>query len=366
MSKPPHESPPSNILWDVTRYVIVAVAVALLVWYYFLYTPVNYVSQEFTGKTMGTSYKVQAARFPDNADWENLTDAIQNRLDALEQMMSSYRNDSEVSRFNAFKSTDDWFPVSPETARVVQAAQEIAKLSDGAFDITVAPLVPHWGFGTAGGGSRQNRSFEDLRSAALQIKEYTGYEKLDVSLDPPALKKAIPELSIDLSGIAKGFAVDCIAELLEEHKITDYMIELGGEVRSKGKKGKDREKVWIVSVEKPTQEYTGNQQTFPLGDRSLATSGNYLQTRQIGDIDVSHLIDPRTGLPAQIGEGQHELASVAVLAPNCTQADAWATAMFVLGEQEGIELADKLEMAVLFLLRNGIGIVEVPSKHWGK
>jgi len=357
------ESAPSSLLWDIARYVIVAVAVGLLVWYYFLYTPVNYVSREHSGKTMGTDYKVQVARFPEKADWKKIAEAIQNRLDTLEQMMSSHRHGSEVSRFSASANTEDWFPVSPETALVVQKAQEVAKLSEGAFDITIAPLVPHWGFGMSG-GERQNRSFENLRSSALQLKEYTGYEKLSVRLDPPALKKAVPELAIDLSAIAKGFAVDSIAELLEEQKITDYLIEIGGEVRGKGKKSKDGDREWNVGIEKPTQEFSGFQLTFPLTNQSLATSGNYLQTIQIGGQQFSHFIDPRTGLPIPKGNGAEELASTAVLAPNCMQADAWATAMFVLGEQKGLELADQHGIAVLFLLLDGNHVTEVPSKKW--
>ena len=379
-------TPSSNVVWDITRYVIVAAMTGGLIWLYCFYTPTVYVSREHAGKTMGTDYIVKVSHFPEQDDWKKIADDIQDRLDALDEMMSTYRHDSEVCRFNA-STTEDWFPVSEETAFVVQTSLEIARQSEGALDITVAPLVRHWGFG-AEGNVRQAGSFEELKSAAILLKEQTGYDKLSVRLDPPALKKTIPELEIDLSAIAKGFAVDCVAELLEEQKITDYLIEVGGEVRSKGKKSKQKnswwstlmdgffngnkpqqkEKDWIVAIEKPVLElpnqFAGNQQTLVLGDKSLATSGNYLQTIQMGDQRVSHIIDPRTGLPAQIGNGVRELASVAVIAPNCTLADAWATAMFVLGEQKGIELANQHGMSVLFLLRNGNEIVEVPSKHW--
>jgi thiamine biosynthesis lipoprotein len=336
---------------------------------------------------MGTDYAVKVAHFPENADWQKVTNAIQDRLDMLDQMMSTYRQDSEVCRFNASSSTEDWFPVSLETAHLVQTSLEIAQLSEGALDITVAPLVRHWGFG-AGGSPRPGRSFEELKAAASLLKEQTGYEKLSVCLDPPALKKTIPELAIDLSAIAKGFAADSIAELLDEQKVTDYLIEVGGEVRSKGKKSKkqgssgwfapsiwfmkkaDKDKDWIVGIEKPvwesSHEFSGLHQALPLKDQSLATSGNYLQTRQIGDHRISHIIDPRTGLPAQIDGGNGELASVAVIAPTCTHADAWATALFVLGDQKGRKLADQHGIAALFLLRNANEDVEVSSKHWGQ
>jgi len=169
-------------------------------------------------------------------------------------------------------------------------------------------------------------------------------------------------LTIDLSAIAKGFAVDSIAELLDTHRITDYLIEVGGEVRGKGKRNKERD--WIVGIEKPMAQYSGRQQTFSLKDQSLATSGSYLQFREIGRQRVSHLIDPRSGLPAQIGDGVNELVTAAVLAPNCTRADALSTAMFVLGEQKGLELANRHGIAVLFLLKTGDEIREVSSNYW--
>ena len=358
----------SNIVWDIARYVIVAVFAGLLIYYYGFYTPTAYVSREHTGKTMGTHYNVKVAQFPEKGDWEKIVAEIQERLDALDQMMSTYRHDSEVCRFNASFSTEDWFPVSPETAQVVHMAQEISQLTEGAFDITVAPLVRHWGFG-AGSSSRLAGSFEELKSAAVLLKEQTGYEKLSVRLDPPTLKKSIPELTIDLSAIAKGFAADCIAELLDTHKITNYLIEVGGEVRGKGTKGKDtkgKNQDWIVGIEKPTAQYSGTQQAVPLKDQSLATSGSYLQFREIEGHRASHLIDPRSGLPAQIGTGENELVSVAVLAPNCTRADALATAIFVLGEQQGLEFANQHRIAVLFLLRNGDEIREISSNVWRK
>ncbi|MCL2710303.1 MAG: FAD:protein FMN transferase [Planctomycetaceae bacterium] len=325
-------------------------------------TPPIDISRDHIGKTMGTTYAVKVAQFPENGDWQKVTDEIQARLDALDRMMSTYKPDSEVCRFNDFSSTEDWFSVSKETAQVVHAALEISRLSEGAFDLTVAPLVRHWGFG-AGASSRLAQSFEELQSSSAPIKERTGYEKLSVRLDPPALKKAIPELTIDLSAIAKGFAVDCVAEVLEAHKIADYLIEVGGEVRAKGR-NVYRDRDWFVEVEKPTERYSGRQQAFPLKDQSLATSGSYLQYREIGGQRVSHLIDPRSGSPAQIGDGAEKLVTVAVLAPNCMQADAWATAMFVLGEHKGLELANKHKLAVLFLLRTGDEIREVSSEAW--
>jgi len=364
MSESSAEPVASNIVWDIIRYTIVAVVVGFLIYWYGFYTPTVYVSREHAGKTMGTSYIVKVAQFPETGNWDGIATEIQEKLDALEQKMSPYRHDSDVRNFNDSTSTEEWFSVSEETAQVVQTALEISRLTEGAFDITVAPLVRHWGFG-AGASPHLAGTFEELKAAALLLREHTGYEKLSVRLDPSAaLKKTIPELTIDLSAIAKGFAADSIAELLDTYNITDYLIEVGGEVRGKGKRnpGKD----WIVGIEKPSPEqFAGIQQAFPLRDQSLATSGSYVQFRNIEGRQISHLIDPRTGLPAPIEGNVDVLVSTAVLAPNCSRADALATAMFVLGKQKGLELANRHKIAVLFLLRTGDDIREVASEHWG-
>ena len=365
MSESSAEPVASNIVWDVIRYVIVTIFVGLLIYWYGFYTPTVYVSREQTGKTMGTGYIVKVTQFPETGDWQKIAGTIQDSLDALEQMLSADRQDSDVSRFNASSSTEDWFSVSQATAQIVHTALEISQLTEGAFDITVAPLVQHWGRGLGTGSSSRPASFEKLELVAVLLKKQTGYEKLSVRLDPPALKKAIPELTIDLSVIAKGFAADCIAELLDAHKITDYLIEVGNEVRGKGKKGNDKD--WIIGIEKPlSDQFSGIQQAFPLKDRSLATSRSDVQFQEIEGRTISHRINPRSGLPIQFENSGNELASVVVLAPTCTQAAALTAAMFVFGAQKGLELANRHKIAVLFLLRNGNEIREVSSEHWGK
>ena len=302
--------PAPNLLWDITCYVVAAIMVGCLIYFYGFYTPTVYVSREHTGRTMGTDYIVKVAQFPETGDWQKIVDETQDRLDALEQMIAI-----DVSRFNASTAVEDWFPVSQEIAQVVQTALEISRLTEGAFDITIVPF-----------------------------QEQTGYEKLSVRLDPPALKRSIPELTIDLSAIAKGFAVDSIAELLDAHRITDYFIEIGIVTRSKGKRSRERD--WIVGIEKPSpDQFAGIQQAFPLRDQSLATSKSH---------------------PIQIRNGVNELASASVLAPNCTRADALSAAMLVLGEQKGLELANQHSIAVLFLLHDSGEIREFSSNYWAR
>ena len=320
MSKMSVESIPTNALWEISRYVLVTMG--LLMGSSWFCTPLAFSNQEYKGKAQGTPCIVTIPQFPDDADWTKLTDEIQNRLDVLEQMIASHRADSEVCRFNAFVSTEDWFPVSEKTAYIVQTAWEIAQLTQGQFDI-VLPLP---------------------ELSKVYSLPHSGYKNLSVRFDPPALKKADSKLAIDLSAVATGVAVDCIAELLEEQKITDYMVEVGNCVRCKGKKNKDTD--WNIGIEKPplrtSKEFPGLQQKLVLREQSLVT---YCSSLALSSALVYR--------------------SVSVIAPDCFQADAWAEAMFLLGGQGAVELANQHGIAVLVLhRRNDEDVGEISSKHW--
>lgn len=343
-----------NSTWDMVRYVVILGLLGFGIWYYFFNKPVHSVSQQVVGKTMGTDYQVKVADFLETGDWHALCEEIQKRLDAIDGMMSTYQSDSEVSRFNAFESTENWFDVSPETAKVVSLALEISRLTHGTFDITIGPLVDLWGFGPKTGSESETELIEKTN----EIESSVGFDKLEVRLDPPGLKKSVPGLKIDLSAVAKGYAADAVAELLEKEKFSHYMIEVGGEVRCRGNKGNLGD--WIIAIEKPLivppGVPPGRQCKLPLGDMSLATSGDYLNYRSIGGVRYSHILDPRTGFPTErIAEGEaapkERVGSVAVLDPSCARADALATSMFVLGEKEGLKLAEENRIPVLFLIR---------------
>ncbi|MDR3199029.1 MAG: FAD:protein FMN transferase [Planctomycetaceae bacterium] len=355
---------PNNSFWDIIRYVVIIIFVAAGILYYYSQKPRLLTAQETQGMTMGTDYSVKVADFVKGTGsdvWKNIKTQIQQRLDGIDRAMSTYRADSEVSRFNNSDSTD-WFDVSKDTAEVVKTALEISRLTEGAFDITVAPLVDLWGFGA---NQQSDLTIKDLEEKTIRIKQIIGYDKLEVRLQPPALKKSIPELRIDLSAIAKGYAVDCVAVLLEENGFTNFMVEIGGEVCCRGYKGssgtyKTTSQDWIIGIEKPfivsSDGFSGLQRKLSLVDRALATSGDYQNYREINDVRYSHFIDPRTGFPTEYltaGEPKpiERLASVSVLTERCVYADAWATALFVLGEHKGLELAEKHGIAVLFLFR---------------
>lgn len=301
-------------------------------------------SLTITGATMGTSYSVKVNRLPESFSLLTLQAEIDRRLETLNDQMSTYRADSEVSRFNRFTKTD-WFPVSKETAIVVQKALQIGEQTGGAFDVTVAPLVDLWNFGPRKGPQRLPSDAEI--SAA---KKRTGAANLSVRLDPPALKKQRGDLTIDLSAIAKGFAVDQIAAFLDRLSISGYMVEIGGEVYCRGKKSDGSSwKIGIQSPRKNLGKTSGAKNRFsqivPVQNRAVATSGDYRNYFEQNGKRYSHTIDPRTGRPVT-----HRLISVTVVADSCMEADALATALMVLGPEAGYDFARRNRLAVLLLV----------------
>ena len=283
------------------------------------------------GKTMGTTFSVtiEAKKESDLPEQKLIQKKIQQRLSAINQSMSTYIDDSEISRFNQSDSTE-WFSVKPDFAKVVQRSIEISKLTEGAFDVTVGPLVNQWGFGkTKRDSDTPIPTKEEIDKILLQV----GFDNLTVRLDPPAIKKSIPELKIDLSAVAKGYAVDQICELVISESAEFYFVEIGGEVRTSSSKADG--KGWRVGIERPQ---TGIQEIgaiAKLQGQSMATSGNYRNYFESGGKFYSHTIDPRTGFPTD-----HSVLSASVIAEDCMTADALATAMMVLGPDQGKALVE--------------------------
>lgn len=304
-----------------------------------------------SGTTMGVvSYSVIAYGEPDiQAEFES---AIAEELEAVNQRMSTYIDDSEVSRFNQSTSTD-WVAVSKETAAVVQRAQEISELSAGAFDITVQPLVALWSF-----SKNKPETFELPGEQVIAAElEKVGYKKLRVSLDPPALRKSIPALQIDLSAIAKGYAVDQVAGRLNAFGLDNYLIEVGGEVRAAGEK--PDKMGWKVGIEKPIPGVREPYRVIDLYHKSLASSGDYRNFFEHEGKRYSHTIDPRTGYPVN-----HAVTASSVIAADCATADAVATAIMVLGKDQGIQLAEKAGVQALVLERSGEQLVATQTSSF--
>ncbi len=296
------------------------------------------------GTTMGVvSWSVIA--YGDTTMQQRLQQEVAAELDAVNLRMSTYLEDSEVTRFNRSDSTD-WFEVSPETARVVHRALEISQLSEGAFDITVQPLVSLWSFSKDKPASFQPPAADTISQALQSV----GYQKLGVRKQPPAIRKSLPTLQIDLSAIAKGYAVDQVARRLQALGLENFLIEVGGEVRASGEK--PDQIAWKVGIEEPASEARIPYRRFELFHKSLASSGDYRNFFEYQGQRYSHTIDPRTGFPVK-----HDVTSASVIATDCMTADALATAIMVLGRNGGMELAERAGVQVLILERGEAGLV---------
>jgi len=297
---------------------------------------------ELSGPTMGTTYTIKVAAPPASLDSARLRETIDDVLAQIDRSMSGYRSDSEVARFNASNATQ-WYEVSRDLAAVVQAALDVSEKSGGAFDITVAPLVAAWGFGPAG----EPKVLPNAEQLA-QIAASVGYRNLHVQLDPPALRKDVAELSIDLNGIAPGFAVDRLGARLEALHVENFMIDIGGEIRARGHNANGDP--WHIAIERPVDTQRAPYAGVWLDGASVSTSGEYRDYYERDGHRYSHTIDPRTRQPLDRPPG-----SVVVIAASTTLADGWATALNVLGPQEGLALAAQEHLPVLFIEKQGNG-----------
>jgi len=300
---------------------------------------------------MGTQYSVQVSPPPEPALRERLQRLIEQRLQAINAQMSTYLPDSDLEQFNRSRVTE-WQAVPPAVAALVQRAQAISELTDGRYDVTLAPLVHLWGFGNDG-----DRSSPPDEHEIAALLPRIGYHHLAVQLEPPALRKRVPELSIDLSSIAKGWAVDEVSRLLQDQGIGSFLVEIGGETRARGEKADGSP--WRIAIERPGNAVTEPLTVLTAEDLAVATSGDYRNYFEHDGQRYSHTLDPVSGQTVR-----HRLAAVTVAAKNCTDADAWATALMALGERAGPELAEELSLAALFVVREGTELHTVTSPAW--
>jgi len=294
-----------------------------------------------TGNTMGGTWSLKLPQHPPGLTTEQLQTSCQAILDHLEAEMSTYRPDSEVSRFNRYDGAD-WFTVSLDLVEVVQKAHEVSEQTAGAFDITIAPCVDLWGFGPQATGLRTGKVPPD--DAVDRARAHVSYQRLHARADPPALRKEDAAMRIDLSAIAKGYAAGRLARSLDELGATDYLIAVGGELRAKGTSAAGRP--WHVGIEVPTPDTRRILRQIELRDAGVSTSGDYRNFFQIDTKRYSHEIDPRTGRPAV-----DPPASVSVVHPDSACADAFATALMVLGSKEGYQRAAALHLPALIVTR---------------
>jgi thiamine biosynthesis lipoprotein len=290
-----------------------------------------------TGQTMGTSYNVTVVSPPDNVDKYELQINIDKLLIAINQQMSTYIADSEISKFNQ-SPVNKWQRISSDFFTVLELSQHISALTNGRFDITIGPLVDLWGFGA---GSEKDQKIPD--SDMLEItRSKVGWKNLVLDKENSSIKKLKP-IRIDLSAIAKGYAVDKVSELLSSTKIDHYLVEIGGEVKVKGFNKEN--KLWRLGIEVPSLLQKSVQRVVQLSDQAIATSGDYRNYFEENGVRFSHTIDPVSSTPVK-----HNIASVSIIADTAAKADAFATALNVLGEKAALELSDRENIAAYFIL----------------
>jgi thiamine biosynthesis lipoprotein len=300
---------------------------------------------------MGTTFNITLVDPPAELDLDHLNTAIHKQLEHIDGIASTYRDDSALSRFNADSSTD-WIRVTPEFCHMISAANDISVMTQGAFDITVGPLVNLWGFGPE---NPQNELPTDEEIAAAKAR--VGYETLETDCDHSVMRKSLATVYVDLSGWAKGYAVDQIAKLLDAERLANYLVEIGGELKVRGHNAEQLK--FKVAIEKPLSSSEMAYTLMRLSDVSVATSGDYRNFFEHDGHRYSHSIDPRTGRPVS-----DELAGVTIVSTNTAYADAVATAFLVLGLEEGLALAENLRIAAYFLVRTDNGIEEKSSSQF--
>lgn len=293
--------------------------------------------QDFLGTTMGTSFRVKIDAAMSRSEHEAVQGEIEERFALVDGLMSTFDPASEVSRFNRYLSTEP-FAVSAELLEVLTTARDVSERSDGAFDVTVAPLVDAWGFGPGGPAVPAP---DDVRLAAL--RDRVGYRRIVLDPSTGTVSKTNPETRIDLSGIAKGYAAEQVASRLLGMGYSSFLVEVGGELKAAGTRDGSPWRVGVEALDEAAPALVG---TLELDDDGIATSGDYRNFYEDRGVRYAHIIDPRNGQPIRVRG-----ASVTVVHANAAAADAWATALTVLGPEAGFDVARREGLAALFVWR---------------
>jgi len=284
---------------------------------------------------------------------DDLQAGVQARFEAVNQALSTYRADSALSRFNEDDS-GNWVDVDPELAAVMSYALELAQRSDGAYDITVGPLVNLWGFGPE---AARNRVPDEAAIAAARAR--VGWQKVEVDAGHHRARK-IPGVRVDLSSLGKGRGVDRVAEYLDSVGVANYLIDLSGKLRARGRNGYGE--AWRVAVERPGADNAAdpdNPASIELRDTSIATAGDYRRYFEVDGRHYSHLIDPHTGFPVT-----HATVSATAIGATCMEADALATVLMVMPPDPALRLANATSLPALLIGRDGAGFRLAPSAAW--
>ena len=293
------------------------------------------------GKTMGTFWRVSVMHL-DTARADELRGKIQSQLDADDQLLSTYKNDSALMRFNLSTSTSLW-PVSEAMADIVTESMRVGYKTNGAMDVTVGPLVNLWGF-----GPEQQPVQIPSQEQIDAMKAKTGLQHLTVinQSHQQYLQKDLPDLYVDLSTVGEGYAADHLARLMEQEGISRYLVSVGGALNSRGMNGEGQP--WRVAIQKPTDKENAVQAVVDINGHGISTSGSYRNYYELDGKRLSHVIDPQTGRPIE-----HNLVSVTVIAPTALEADAWDTGLMVLGPEKAKEVVRREGLAVYMITKEG-------------
>jgi thiamine biosynthesis lipoprotein len=309
---------------------------------------------ELKGQALGTTWTIKALS-QDELDEKELRLDIVRRLEELEKIFSHWRPDAELHQLNSALTTSP-FSIHPELLELLRHSKWMHRESGGAFDPTIAPVVNLWGFGPVG----KTRSTIPPDDQIEQAMTQTGLDKIEI-LSKGMVRKKVPTIQLDFSASAKGEIIDQICKLLEHWGLNNYLVEIGGEIRAwgKGRKGKG----WVVGLEDGHSNNENGMTSVPLRNYAVATSGSYRLTKPNPDSNrnATHLIDPRTGRPIE-----HDLIAVNAFAPTARDADAWATALMILGPEEGIKMAEKMDMVARFCVLKDDGFLILKSTAYDR
>lgn len=351
-----------------SRTLILVAAIALMATVYYQSTSPSL--KVLHGQIMGTTYNIKYVTNRATPSEKDVGMQVHRALQDVDDRMSTYKPDSELMQFNR-SPLNKPFPASADIVKLIAESQIISRMSDGAYDVTIGPLVNLWGFGAGNQAtvasldperdgpaltqwlSENETPTVPSKDTIQEAMKTVGFTRVAVDQKKQTLTRIKP-VFIDLSSIAKGYSVDQAAHALEDIGITNYMVEVGGEVRIRGRKADNQS--WRIAIKQPEWVTSQVASIIEADNKGIATSGDYLNFYEQEDVDYSHLIDARTGYPEK-----HQLASVAVVDDDTAKADAYATMLMILGEEKGLALAEKKGLAAYFIYHTDQGFQSVAS-----
>ena len=304
--------------------------------------------QKFEGYAQGTTYHVSFWSAQKNIDAIALQQVVDVELKRLDEQLSNYRNDSAIEKFNATHSTQPQ-EISAEIVDLIEKTRVVSGATKGCYDLTIKPLFDLWGF--------KGESLTQPSPANLQkILSQVGFSQLE-TVDATHLRKKVPDLKVDMSSIGQGYSVSQVAAILEAQGADNYLVEIGGELQTRGKKPDGTS--WRVALEKPLSNERSMHKIVTVNQAepfAITTAGTYRHFFDVNGRRYSHILNAKTGEPIT-----HQTVSVTVFSDNATTAELWDTALLCVGREAGIEIANQAGIAALFIEEKGEAFDEFKS-----